>query len=196
MTDTMTLTGVVATTPRHIVTSAGLAITSFRLASTQRRFDRSSNRWVDGDTNWYTVTSFRQLAFNAATSVDKGDRIVAVGKLRIRDWQAPERSGTTVELEAETIGHDLLWGTTSVTRTIASSPVVSAASAVQAPRSDEGEQPQTEADEQRGGREPGARDDGARGDGDGHDDGGREHDGDRDPRYRQELADGDVPVPF
>jgi single-strand DNA-binding protein len=43
MTDNITLTGLVATTPRHLTTSEGLAITSFRLASSQRRFDRASN---------------------------------------------------------------------------------------------------------------------------------------------------------
>jgi len=32
-------------------TLAGLPITSFRLASTQRRFDRSQERWVDGEAN-------------------------------------------------------------------------------------------------------------------------------------------------
>ena len=41
MPDAITLTGLVATNPRHLVTSEGLPITSFRLASTQRRFDRS-----------------------------------------------------------------------------------------------------------------------------------------------------------
>ena len=40
MIDTLAVSGIVATTPRHIVTSEGLAITSFRLASTQRRFDK------------------------------------------------------------------------------------------------------------------------------------------------------------
>jgi single-strand DNA-binding protein len=55
--DVLTLTGLVATTPRHLVTSEGLPITSFRLASAQRRFDRSQERWIDGETNWYTVFS-------------------------------------------------------------------------------------------------------------------------------------------
>ena len=48
MTDHLTLTGLVATTPRHVVTTEGLAITSFRLASQQRRYDRSSQQWSDG----------------------------------------------------------------------------------------------------------------------------------------------------
>ena len=36
----ITVTGLVATTPRHLVTADNLPITSFRLASSQRRFDR------------------------------------------------------------------------------------------------------------------------------------------------------------
>lgn len=116
MTDTITLAGLVATTPRHLTTSEGLAITSFRLASSQRRFDRPTNRWVDGDTNWYTVSSFRALAENVAVSVNKGDRVIVSGKLRIRDWENTDRSGTTVEVEAETIGHDLAWGISRYTR--------------------------------------------------------------------------------
>jgi single-strand DNA-binding protein len=127
MTDNITLTGLVATTPRHLTTSEGLAITSFRLASSQRRFDRASNRWVDGDTNWYTVSSFRALAENAATSVAKGDRVIVTGKLRIRDWENTDRSGTTVEVEAEALGHDLSWGISSYTRNSSSSEVNSVA---------------------------------------------------------------------
>ncbi len=127
MTDNITLTGLVATTPRHLTTSEGLAITSFRLASSQRRFDRAANRWVDGDTNWYTVSSFRALAENVATSVSKGDRVIVTGKLRIRDWENTDRSGTTVEIEAEALGHDLTWGIASYTRNSSATEVTSVA---------------------------------------------------------------------
>lgn len=118
MTESITITGLVATTPRHLVTQDGLPITSFRLASSQRRFDRSQNRWVDAETNWYTITCFRQLAVNVAESVSKGERILVQGKLRIRDWDNGERAGTSVEVEADTIGHDLAWGKAVFTRTV------------------------------------------------------------------------------
>ncbi len=118
MTDTITLTGLVATTPRHIVTSDGLPITSFRLASTTRRFDRTENRWIDGDTNWYTITAFRQLAVNASRSISKGQRIILTGSLRIREWESDERTGTNIEVEAESIGHDLAWGTAAFSRSV------------------------------------------------------------------------------
>ena len=73
--------------------------------------------WVDGETNWFTITAFRQLALNVASSVSKGDRIIVSGKLRVRDWDNGERTGTSVEIEAETMGHDLVWGTTTFART-------------------------------------------------------------------------------
>ncbi|WP_394769733.1 single-stranded DNA-binding protein [Lacisediminihabitans sp.] len=123
MTDTITLTGLVATTPRHLVTTEGLSITSFRLASTQRRFDRSRDRWVDGDTNWYTITCFRQLAVNVSGSVLKGDRVVVTGRLRIRDWTSGEKAGTNIEVDADAVGHDLTWGTTTFSRSISSTMV-------------------------------------------------------------------------
>ena len=120
MTDSITLTGLVATTPRHLVTSEGLPITSFRLASTQRRYDRGSQKWIDGETNWYTVTAFRQLAVNVVGSVNKGQRVVVSGKLRVRDWESGDRAGTTVEVDADALGHDLAWGTSVFTRSVSS----------------------------------------------------------------------------
>lgn len=116
MKDTVTVTGLVATTPRHTVTSEGLDILSFRLASTQRKYDKGQNSFVDSDTNWYTVVAFRNLARNAEASLEKGHRIVVSGSLRVRDWQNDARSGTHIEIEAETIGHDLKWGVTAFMR--------------------------------------------------------------------------------
>lgn len=118
MSELITTTGLIATTPRHLVTQDGLPITSFRLASSTRRFDNNQKKWVDGETNWYTVTAFKQLAINAAGSLNKGDRIMVAGKLRIRDWDNGERAGTSVEIEATSIGHDLTWGSSVFTRTV------------------------------------------------------------------------------
>jgi single-strand DNA-binding protein len=119
MTDLVTVTGFVGNDPRHNVTDAGLAITNFRLASTRRYFDRAKGEWADGETNWYSVAAFRQLAVNSAASVSKGDRVVVHGRLRVRPWETGEKSGLSVEIDADAIGHDLSWGRTEVTRTAA-----------------------------------------------------------------------------
>ena len=118
MSDTYSVMGLVATTPRHLVTQDGLPITSFRLASSFRKYDRVKNKWVDAETNWFTVTSFRQLAVNTSTSISTGDRVLVIGKLRVRDWDNGERAGTSVEVEAESIGHDLDWGSSRFVRTV------------------------------------------------------------------------------
>jgi single-strand DNA-binding protein len=118
MSDTYSVTGLVATTPRHLVTQDGLPITSFRLASAVKKFDKTKNRWIDAETNWFTITSFRQLAVNTATSISKGDRVMVIGRLRVRDWDNGERAGTSVEIEAENIGHDLIWGSSTFVRTV------------------------------------------------------------------------------
>jgi single-strand DNA-binding protein len=118
MTDQYSVTGLVATAPRHLVTQDGLPITSFRLASSIRKYDKKANRWVDAETNWFTITSFRQLAVNSSMSISKGDRVVVMGRLRVRDWDNGERAGTSVEIEAETIGHDMMWGSSTFSRTV------------------------------------------------------------------------------
>jgi single-strand DNA-binding protein len=98
--NTIALRGLIATTPRHLVTPDGLPITSFRFATT-------TGNAVADYTNWYTVTAFNTLAVHAAEALSKGDRVIVLGELRIRDWDNGERSGTSVEIEASTIGHDL-----------------------------------------------------------------------------------------
>ncbi|KQO62982.1 single-stranded DNA-binding protein [Curtobacterium sp. Leaf261] len=110
MNDTITIRGIVATVPRHLVTGTGLSITSFRLASPSRRWDRATSAWVNGDTNWFTVTAFRTLATNVQESVIKGDRVLVAGRLRIRPWERDHRSGTAVEIDGDSIGHDLAYG--------------------------------------------------------------------------------------
>lgn len=116
MSDIITVTGNIATEPEHKRTAGGLPITSFRIASTQRRFDRPSGKWIDVHTNWYSVSAFRGLAEHAFRSLHKGDRVVLTGRLRIRNWETSSSKGTAVEIDADSIGHDLLWGTTTFER--------------------------------------------------------------------------------
>lgn len=127
MTDIITVTGVVGTDPKHHVTNGGLAITTFRLASTRRVFDREKATWEDGETNWYTVSAFRQLATNASLSIRKGERLIIRGRLRLRAWETGERSGTAVEIEADSIGHDLAWCVSSYAKVRSTRPADAAA---------------------------------------------------------------------
>ncbi len=112
MTDVITVRGFVATEVRRFTTEAGICIASFELGSVERKQDKATNEWADGDTNWYHVSTFRQLAQNTAFSVNKGQRVIVTGRLKIRQWVRDDgRTGTSVNLDADTLGHDLFWGT-------------------------------------------------------------------------------------
>lgn len=118
MAQQITVQGLVATTPRHLKTQDGVSITSFRLASSERKYDYNKKRWIDGQTNWYTITLHNEIAINAVESINKGDRLIVLGNLLILDWDNGERAGTSIELEATSIGHDLAWGKSVFTRTV------------------------------------------------------------------------------
>lgn len=109
MTDTVAVRGTIATPPRHVVTEGGLPITSFRLVTRRRRYDREKQAWEEVDGNWYTVSAFRRLAVTAAEDLAKGDRVLVAGRLCIREWEGEQR-GITAEIEAEGIGRDLAAG--------------------------------------------------------------------------------------
>ena len=116
MAEHLVVRGLIATDPRLIETETGLSVLSFRLAAPQRRFDAASGKWISDQTNWFSVSSFRKLAENSHASLAKGDRVVVSGRLKVRDWDNGERSGTSVELDAEAIGHDLTFGTSEFRR--------------------------------------------------------------------------------
>jgi len=109
------LRGNVATEPVLKLTLQGTAVCSFRLAVTARRYSSSDSKVVDAETSWYTVTCWRSLAENAASSLAKGQGVVVHGRLRVRDFVHEGQPRTSADLTAEALGHDLTWGTSSFT---------------------------------------------------------------------------------
>ncbi|WP_285724154.1 single-stranded DNA-binding protein [Psychromicrobium xiongbiense] len=119
MTDVLTIRGFVASEVKMTVTKSGFPVANFRLGSTERRFDRERNEWVDAATNWYSVSMFRALAQNASASISKGERVIVQGKLRLRQWVNDDgRRGIAPEIEADAVGHDLGWGTANFRRAV------------------------------------------------------------------------------
>ncbi|NKX49437.1 single-stranded DNA-binding protein, partial [Arthrobacter deserti] len=57
------------------------------------------------------------LAQNIGSSLRKGDRVVVTGKLQLRQWTDEDgRHGTAPEIIADSVGHDLKWGTAKFAR--------------------------------------------------------------------------------
>ena len=92
-------------------TSTNALVANFRVASTARRLDRESGRWVDGNQFRVRVNCWRRLAEGVAASVRVGDPVVVTGRLFTRDWTDAEGNPRlTYELEAVSVGHDLSRG--------------------------------------------------------------------------------------
>jgi single-strand DNA-binding protein len=125
MPETIFATGVVGTPPELTVVGNGLARLTFRLASTQRKYNRATSEWENGETNWYSVVAFRRLAEHTRDSVSKLDRVIVVGRLKVSRWEKDDKRGTNVEIIADAIGHDLTFGTASFSKAVSATPQAS-----------------------------------------------------------------------
>ena len=65
---------------------------------------------MDLDASFVTVFAWRAMADNIVASIHKGDPVVVVGRLRVREWVDGESPRVTVEVDAQSIGHDLSRG--------------------------------------------------------------------------------------
>jgi single-strand DNA-binding protein len=91
--------------------STNALVANFKVASTARRLDKESGRWVDGNQLRVRVNCWRRLAEGVASSVTVGDPVVVAGRLYTRDWTDAEGNlRTTYEMEAVSVGHDLSRG--------------------------------------------------------------------------------------
>ena len=98
-------------------TAAGALVASFRVASTPRRYNRATQEWSDGATQWYTVNAWRTLGDHCAASLRRGDPVVVHGRLNQSTWVNSEGvEVTSLEVDATFVGHDLNRGRTQFAR--------------------------------------------------------------------------------
>jgi single-strand DNA-binding protein len=108
----ITVRGYVTAEPRLWQTAkAHSSVASVRVGSTPRRLNRETGEWGDGETSYYTVKCWRRLAENVHGSLRKGDMIIVRGKVYTRTWlDDQQHTRTEVEIEADSVGHDLSFG--------------------------------------------------------------------------------------
>ena len=108
--NTVTLIGNLTDDPELRFTHNGAAVANFRLAVTPRVKDGDS--WRDGETSFFRVNCWRQLAENVTESLSKGTRAMVIGRLRMRSWETDSgEKRTVVEVEADEVAPSLKWAT-------------------------------------------------------------------------------------
>lgn len=112
----VTVAGNVVGDPVVRATRANVPFVTFRVASNVRRVDYKTGEYIDAGTNFVNVTAFRALGINLANSLKKGEPVIVYGRMRINQWVNGDRNGTTVEIDAYNVGHDLTWGVTTFSK--------------------------------------------------------------------------------
>ena len=101
----ITVVGNLVSDPELRYTPTGVAVANFRVASTPRTFDRQANEWKDGDSLFLTCNVWRQAAENVAESLQRGMRVIVMGRLHQRSYETREGEKRTVfEIEVDDVG--------------------------------------------------------------------------------------------
>jgi single-strand DNA-binding protein len=107
----LSVVGFVATDPEYKLTAKGVPLLAMRVAWTTRRKDAETGEWYDANTSFANVSCWRQLAINLKSSVRKGDPVMLRGSLNIREYTGKDgQRGTSVDIDADTLGHNLSRG--------------------------------------------------------------------------------------
>ncbi|GGI03261.1 single-stranded DNA-binding protein [Egicoccus halophilus] len=112
----ITFIGNLTDDPELRFTGGGAAVSTLRVASNRRYTDRSGQQ--QEETTYLNVNCWRDLAENAAESLHKGDRVIVIGRVRVRSYE--NQQGQTVwvtEIEADEIAPSLRWARAQVSRT-------------------------------------------------------------------------------
>jgi single-strand DNA-binding protein len=92
-------------------------VASFRVACTPRRYQKKTDSWVDGATQWFSVNAWRTLAEHCDRSLRRGDPVVVHGRLNAQVWSnSAGMEVTSYDVEAVVVGHDLNRGTSTFVR--------------------------------------------------------------------------------
>ncbi len=113
----ITIIGNLVGDPELRYTPTGQAVATFRVASTPRFMDRTTNEWKDGDSLFLSCNVWRQAAENVAESLQRGMRVIVSGRLRQRSYETKEGEKRTVyEVEVDEVGPSLRNASAKVTK--------------------------------------------------------------------------------
>lgn len=113
----ITIVGNLVDDPELRFTGQGHAVAKFRIASTPRFLDKTTNEWKDGEGLFLTCNVWRQAGENCAESLTRGMRVIVQGRLKQRSYETKEGEKRTVyEVEVDEVGPSLRNATAKVVK--------------------------------------------------------------------------------
>ncbi|MGH2787115.1 MAG: single-stranded DNA-binding protein [Actinomycetota bacterium] len=119
--NTVTLTGNITDDPELRFTPGGAAVANFTVA-VNRRYRNNDGQWEDKLDGFFRCNCWRDMAENVAESLQKGTRVVVVGRLQQRTWEDAEgNKRSAFEVQVDEVGPSLRWASAQVTKSSRSS---------------------------------------------------------------------------
>jgi len=105
MSTPITVIGNLAAPPDLKYTPSGHAVLNGSAAVNRRKFDKNRNEWTDAGTDWYRFALWGAKAEAAVEVLTKGTRVIVVGELESREYDAQDGTKRTVwEIRATEVG--------------------------------------------------------------------------------------------
>jgi single-strand DNA-binding protein len=112
--NSITLVGNITDDPELRFTPAGAAVANFTVA-VNRRQPAQGGGWEDKLDGFFRCNCWREMAENAAESLQKGMRVMVVGRLQQRSWEDQEGNRrSVVEVLVDEVGPSLRWATAKI----------------------------------------------------------------------------------
>jgi single-strand DNA-binding protein len=112
----ITMIGNLTDDPDLRFTPNGAAVCNFRIA-VNRRYTTKDGQQQE-ETTFMGVNVWRDMAENVAESLTKGDRVIVIGRVKVRSYE--NREGQTVwvtEIEADEVSPSLRWARVKIAKT-------------------------------------------------------------------------------
>jgi single-strand DNA-binding protein len=115
--NTVTIVGNLTADPEVRVTDSGATLAEIRIAQNKRKRN-SDGSWEEGEPMYFQGTVWNDMAENAASSLQKGMRVIVTGRLNYRSWENQEgQNRSVVDIAIDEVAPSLRWARANIERT-------------------------------------------------------------------------------
>ena len=109
----VTIVGNVTDDPELRFTPSGLPVANFTVAVNSRV--KKGDQWEDRNDGFFRCSCWRDMAENVAESLQKGTRVMVIGRLQEQKWEDQDGGKRSrIEIQVDEVGPTLRWATATV----------------------------------------------------------------------------------
>ena len=118
--NSVTIVGNVTDDPELRFTPSGLPVANFTVAVNSRI--KKGDQWEDRNDGFFRCSCWRDMAENVAESLQKGTRVMVIGRLQEQKWEDNDGGKRSrIEIQVDEVGPTLRWATATVQKSQRSS---------------------------------------------------------------------------